>query len=307
MSFQRIQTTKRYMGASSSRPISLVPGDTYFSTDTDELHMANLEGVLVSTRGTGGSIEGYFTTGSIENGDLVVSIGDVARDRYLTINTDNSTMSYRGSRIEMFNAQLRIYENIGEVAFPYSNYVFDGVSIKDAENNLITSYKNNRIQWFDTNNTTKKTRIEPSTIFKNVNLLTPKESGTLALDSQITILRTKVSLTAAQLKSLDTTEVVAIPNPGVGKFIKMHSTIWSFVWGTAPFDAVTLRLSQTCDNYVTAPFTLDRTSDMLRDGDFYSSTDFCPNSNVTVSANSDSVLTGDSTVDVYISYEIVTL
>ena len=121
------------------------------------------------------------------------------------------------------------------------------------------------------------------------------------------ILSVKVSLTAAQLKSLDTTEIEAIPNPGVGKFIKIHSAIWSFVWGTTPFDAVTLRLSQTCDNYATAPFTLDRTSDRLREGTYLTNTNLCPNSNVTVSGNFDSVLTGDSTVDIYISYQIITL
>ena len=121
------------------------------------------------------------------------------------------------------------------------------------------------------------------------------------------ILSVKVSLTAAQLKSLDTTEIEAIPNPGVGKFIKIHSAIWSFVWGTTPFDAVTLRLSQTCDNYATCPFDLNRTSDMLREGTYLPNTNLCPNSNVTVSGNFDSVLTGDSTVDVYISYQIITL
>mgnify|MGYP003624348615 CR=1 FL=1 len=127
------------------------------------------------------------------------------------------------------------------------------------------------------------------------------------VENKVTVLRTKVSLTSAQLQTIDSVEIEAIPNPGVGKFIKIHSAIWSFVWGTTPFDAVTLRLSQTCDNYATCPFTLSRTSDRLREGDYNTNTNLCPNSNLTVSGNFDSVLTGDSTVDVYISYEIITL
>tara|TARA_R110000772_G_scaffold36098_4_gene86647 strand:+ start:6054 stop:7637 length:1584 start_codon:yes stop_codon:yes gene_type:complete len=122
------------------------------------------------------------------------------------------------------------------------------------------------------------------------------------------IQNTTVSLSAAQIKSIASANIEAVANPGAGKFIRILSAVWNYTYGTAPFDAITLRLDQTCDaGYATCPFSMDTGFSRNREGTYALNQDFCPNSNLYIDAGADSVATGDGTMKVYISYQIITV
>ena len=124
------------------------------------------------------------------------------------------------------------------------------------------------------------------------------------------IQNTVISLSAAQIKTLASAPVEAIANPGAGKFIRIVSALWNFTYGTTPFDSGNIpSLDQTCDSlYAICPFDIGITFDRFREGTYSLNQNFCPNTNLEIGmSGGDSALTGDSTMKVYISYQIITV
>ncbi len=124
------------------------------------------------------------------------------------------------------------------------------------------------------------------------------------------ILSVKVSLTASQIKSLGTTPIDAIAAPGAGKYIRVTDCDGWLTWGSVAFDDNPITLTavgagdvQALDDYS----LLAKTSTTNNRFGVYETVDpYVENAKLQVTGT-DSVLTGDSTVDLYISYQIITL
>tara|TARA_B110000285_G_scaffold54254_1_gene61776 strand:+ start:19 stop:594 length:576 start_codon:yes stop_codon:yes gene_type:complete len=124
------------------------------------------------------------------------------------------------------------------------------------------------------------------------------------------LISTKISLTAAQIKSLGTTPIDAIAAPGAGKYIRVSDCDGWLTWGSVAFDDNPITLTavgagdvQALDDYS----LLAKTSTTNNRFGVYETVDpYVENAKLQVTGT-DSVLTGDSTVDIYISYEIITL
>ena len=120
--------------------------------------------------------------------------------------------------------------------------------------------------------------------------------------------RVKVSLSASDIQNLGTTPITAIPAPGVGKYIKIHTFDNNLTWGSTVFDATFLQLKYDGGAVIAnGAFTLDVVADTFQASSLESVYDISANTEVVVSANADSIATGDSTVDVYITYEVIDL
>ena len=124
------------------------------------------------------------------------------------------------------------------------------------------------------------------------------------------VLSVKVSLTASQIKSLGTTPIDAIAAPGAGKYIRVTDCDGWLTWGSVAFDDNPITLTavgagdvQALDDYS----LLAKTSTTNNRFGVYETVDpYVENAKLQVTGT-DSVLTGDSTVDIYISYQIITL
>jgi len=124
------------------------------------------------------------------------------------------------------------------------------------------------------------------------------------------IKRVKVSLTATNVNNIGTTPITAITNPGTGFVINVISAFASLTYGATAFDNNTLDLetSGAGGTLFTWSSFLDSTADNLKTADRTSASDDDLIANTAVVlTGTDSVATGDSTVDVYITYEIIEL
>ncbi|MBV1952739.1 MAG: hypothetical protein KUG64_11170 [Cycloclasticus sp.] len=125
-----------------------------------------------------------------------------------------------------------------------------------------------------------------------------------------TINRTKkVSLTASQIKGIGTTPITAIASPGVGRYIKILSADAWLDWGSVAFDDNDLDLttSGSASPQISLNNLLDSIVDVNRSKNNNGASDmYLENQGVQVTGV-DSTATGDSTVDIYITYEIITL
>lgn len=119
----------------------------------------------------------------------------------------------------------------------------------------------------------------------------------------------KLSLTAAQINSIGTTPIEVIAAPGAGKYIKIISTDGWLAFGTTAFDNndLTLRTVGGSNAQISINGLLNATANINRSKPNQGSTDmFVANAAVNVTGI-DSVAVGDSTVDIYVSYQIITL
>jgi len=123
----------------------------------------------------------------------------------------------------------------------------------------------------------------------------------------------KISLTAAQVKSLPTTSITLIPSAGAGKMTQVISAIAKLNYGTTPFNnASDLQIrtdNNTGDNSFITPTFLDLTADSIvsfQDA-HGSSPNYVENNDVKVRKGGSDSTTGDGTVDIYITYRVITL
>jgi hypothetical protein len=118
----------------------------------------------------------------------------------------------------------------------------------------------------------------------------------------------KHAFTAAQIKALNSAPIDLIPAAGAGTYIRLVMIDWKFNWGTTAFDGTRAQVKWGDNSLVlSAPFFFFETEDRF-EGDASSSLLVRQeNSKIYLTADADSVLTGDSTLDLYITYQIVTL
>ena len=127
-------------------------------------------------------------------------------------------------------------------------------------------------------------------------------------------LHKKVSLTASQIKTISTVPISLIDAPGVGKAIEVVSAFLRFNYGTVTFDAsFSYEVSLYADTaggrqYSTANNILNRTSDTMQtfDKDASTAAQLLENKAIFIDGGDDSTV-GDSTMDIYINYRIITL
>ena len=137
---------------------------------------------------------------------------------------------------------------------------------------------------------------------------------TKSIDGEKFILSTKVSLSAAQIKTISTVPVSVISAPGAGKVIEIVSAFLSFNYGTVTFDAsFNFEVSLYTDTsggrqFSTANNILNRTSSTIQtfDKDASTASQLVANKAIFVDGGDDSTV-GDSTIDLYINYRIITL
>ena len=137
---------------------------------------------------------------------------------------------------------------------------------------------------------------------------------TKSIDGESFILNTKVSLTAAQIKTISTIPISVIPAPGAGKVIEIISAFLKFNYGTVTFDASfgyglsLYTLTAAVRQFETANNILNRTSSTIQTLDKIGGApnELVDNQPILVDGNDDSTV-GDSTIDLYINYRIITL
>jgi hypothetical protein len=121
----------------------------------------------------------------------------------------------------------------------------------------------------------------------------------------------KISLTAAQIKDLNTTPILAIASPGVGKALVVTSVNTKYNYNTAAFTSSTLSIyadTLSVDQGTTPANFLQLTANRFSkiDLDGTSGTSIIEDKGIYIKANADSA-SGDSTIDVYITYETITI
>ena len=128
----------------------------------------------------------------------------------------------------------------------------------------------------------------------------------------------KFTLTPAQILTLPTIPVEVIPNPGAGKYIRLVNVDWGFVYGGTPFnESLTLYLGEYPDvagnneyDMLEFPEDLDYAQDILVQDDFRAGDNIWV-ANKAIFANTSlqypNFTSGNSTMNIYITYQIITL
>ncbi len=126
----------------------------------------------------------------------------------------------------------------------------------------------------------------------------------------VSVRRVSLTLTASEIKAIGTTPIELIPAGGAGTVINVLSVVFRFNWNSVAFDANALdvKTSGAGTNIFNSAFTLDRTSNTTGRATSVSVAldDLIENIKIVIDGT-DSVATGNSTVDVYAVYEVITL
>ncbi len=117
-----------------------------------------------------------------------------------------------------------------------------------------------------------------------------------------------IQLTASEIKNIGTTPITVIPAPGVGNYVILDQLAIKFNWGSVAFDnnGIGLKVDGAAGNLSFATNILNATADVFTDGKIGSgslSTIYVENAAVQI-IGTDSVASGDSTMDFYITYQI---
>ena len=134
------------------------------------------------------------------------------------------------------------------------------------------------------------------------------DGSTTSFSSQGVSVTEKHAFTAAQIKTLNSSPIDLISKAGAGTYIRLVMIDWKFNWGSTAFSGTRAQVKWGDNSLVlSAPFFFFETEDRF-EGDASSSLLVRQeDSKIYLTADNDSALTGDSTLDLYITYQIITL
>ena len=127
------------------------------------------------------------------------------------------------------------------------------------------------------------------------------------------VLHTKVSLAAVQITNAGTVPVTLIAAAGAGYAIEVVSAMYNFKYGATAFDSSSSTFELITDTATTEQFRsagiLNGTSNVFRKFDQISSTttQIVDNKALNFVLTGTDATVGDSTMDIYINYRIVTI
>ena len=117
----------------------------------------------------------------------------------------------------------------------------------------------------------------------------------------------KVSLTAAQIKNIGTTPVEAITAPGAEKYIDIINVAANLTWGSVAYDSNSIYATAGGEAWIVSSF-LGSVANNLKRATVPTTADNGLITNTAVQImGTDSVATGDSPIDFYITYQIIEL
>ena len=126
------------------------------------------------------------------------------------------------------------------------------------------------------------------------------------------ILNTKVSLTAAQIKTANSVPVELISTAGAGRAIEVISACYRFNWNSVSFDHGTGEIFLEIEGASQSQFQKDNVT-LLTSNNFAqfeqtqnTTLSLIENAKLNFTTSTDSPV-GDSTIDLYINYRIITL
>lgn len=134
-------------------------------------------------------------------------------------------------------------------------------------------------------------------------------TGDITANSVNGIYRKKVSLSSAQILDLHDTPIEAIPAPGAGKVIVIHQMTAKLSYGTATYGGANSAITLVDSSLRTLALCtiLSATSDTIRTATVDADRKIGENSAIDLYVGLGNPTTGDSPVDVYITYEIIEL
>jgi hypothetical protein len=120
--------------------------------------------------------------------------------------------------------------------------------------------------------------------------------------------KASVTLSAGQIKAIGTTPIEIIPAQGAGTVINVLSVTYNFNWGSVAFDSNVIDIGYNGGNTYTFNgfYNVSKTANSTETFQNTNSIVHSQNTAVEISGT-DSVATGDSTIDVHLLYEIVTV
>ena len=127
------------------------------------------------------------------------------------------------------------------------------------------------------------------------------------------ILQKKVSLTAAQIKTGNSVPITLITAPGAGFAIEVISALYNFQYGTVAFDSggsqFELKTDTASQKQMLSTAVLNGTASIFAkfDSSNVAATQIVDNKALTFALSGADATVGDSTIDLYINYRIITL
>lgn len=163
-------------------------------------------------------------------------------------------------------------------------------------------------------NSTFNTTFNTETLTDNRNIDLPNKSGVVALTSDV-LKRVKISLTESQVKALGTTPITAILGQGSGNIVNIISVTTKVNFNTVAFNGtgsgIEIQDVGSADNQVTiSRFVVNSATNAIIKNTIQengSSGQLIDNANIELSWNGVAPTLGDGSLDIYITYEVITL
>lgn len=124
------------------------------------------------------------------------------------------------------------------------------------------------------------------------------------------LMTTKISLSRAEILALHTVPIVMLPAPGVGKLIVVLNIVGRTNFVTSPYNtntALSLYMGTESSLIYTTTILLEATATSVYSLYPSSGETFTPNTAVYATVDGGNPVGGDNTVDIYITYKIITL